>query len=341
METIRRPISKVFVASKLADLGQIVKEAIKNIGNVCVRELQVTPDGRLAQECVDEIPEIEFLFADPSVIGQVLSSNKNRVAWMQSTFAGLDAAFKVIDNLEKPPNAILTRQTDGFGQFMGEYVIGQIIARERNFTLMTELQKQSNFDCSQLVSYRGLNELCLGVIGFGIIGQEVARQCKAMNMTVWAAVRDARFNNGQAVSEHVHHIRPMSKLSEMLQACDYVVSVLPSTPESRGLLSGNVLQACEKKKSVLINIGRGDVIDDDSLVNAVRSGWLSGAILDVFNQEPLPADSPLWSVPGITITPHVSGITNVNKAVKTFTDNIVRYRNGEPMLNQVEMSKGY
>lgn len=298
------------------------------------------PDSTLMDECVCEIPEIEILFADPPVIGQVLSQKNVTVKWIQNTFAGVDAIMKEISKLEKSPSCILTRQTDGFGQLMGEYVIAQIIARERNFTQQYDLQKTSCWDQKSHLVYRGLHELSLGIIGLGTIGKEVARQCKAMNMTVWAAVRDERFQADLTCSG-VDHIRPISRLNEMLRECNYLVNVVPSTPATQGMLSGEVFKVCAEKKTVFINIGRGDIIDDNSLVNAIRCGWLGGAILDVFNIEPLPASHPLWTLPGVTISPHVSGATQVEQAVKTFVDNLASYESGKSLPNEVDFFKGY
>ncbi|CAG5120804.1 unnamed protein product [Candidula unifasciata] len=339
-----RQVSKIFVASKVANIADILRQSLKEagLGAVCVQQLTLSNnDTGLSKESLDKIPGIEVLLADPVFIAQVLVHPGNKSRWIQNTFAGLDAIVRALGTLEKPPEFLLTRQTEGFGQSMAEYVIGQIVARERNFPLMNDLQRASRFDYSQLTQYRRLNELNLGILGLGNIGTEVARQCKAVNMTVWAAVRDERLFTGQTSHQHVHYLRPMSKLPELLQEVDYLVSILPSTPGTRNLLSGDVLKPCAGKKTVFINIGRGDIIDDASLIHAVRSGWLGGAILDVFNTEPLPSESPLWTLPGVTITPHVSGITDTSTAVKTFVNNLIRYQNGQPLINQVDLTRGY
>ncbi|XP_055883942.1 glyoxylate/hydroxypyruvate reductase A-like isoform X2 [Biomphalaria glabrata] len=298
-----KKVAKVFVASRVQNLANILRTSTSDI---VVEEcsLSQNPENQLEKH----VSEIEFLFADPDIIGQVLAHPRNKVKWAQSTFAGLDALFKAIDKLHQLPDVLISRQTGGFGQKMGEYVIGQIIARERKFDIMRDLQKQKSFDGSQLYSYRCLNSLSIGILGFGTIGQEVVRQCKAMNMNVWAAVRDERFDSGENLNHSVDNFVPMSRLNEMLTEVDYLVNVLPSTPKTRGLLSDK-LHFCEKKKTIFINIGRGDIVDDNSLITAIQNGWLGGAILDVFNTEPLPSTSELWNLPNVTISPHVSGIT--------------------------------
>ena len=101
----------------------------------------------------------------------------------------------------------------------------------------------------------------------------------------------------------------IEELPKFLQQCDYICNVLPSTPSTKGLLSGDILKNCKERKTVFINIGRGDVISCDSILNASNNQWTGGAILDVFEEEPLPSDSALWTHPQVTITPHIARLT--------------------------------
>ena len=149
-----------------------------------------------------------------------------------------------------------------------------------------------------------MTDLSVGILGLGDIGKEIARVCKALGMTVWAVGRRQR----QEKPPNVDQYRTLEFLPEVLQSCDYFCNVLPSTSVTYHLLSGNALECCSEKKPVFINIGRGDVIDETSLVNALQKGWISGAILDVFEKEPLPKDSPLWDMPQVTITPHYAAV---------------------------------
>lgn len=150
---------------------------------------------------------------------------------------------------------------------------------------------------------RTLSQLSFGILGLGDIGKCIAKYCKALGMTTWAMGRTAR----QEIPSYIDEYRTTADLTELLKSCDYICNILPSTPDTKNLLSGNVLQVCNARQSCFINIGRGDVIDEASLVNALKTGWISGAILDVFEKEPLPKDSELWDMPGVTITPHCSG----------------------------------
>ena len=153
--------------------------------------------------------------------------------------------------------------------------------------------------------YRLLSELSIGILGLGDIGKEIARACKALGMRVWGVGRQEK----QEKNPNVDHYRTLKCLPEVLQSCDYFCNVLPDTSATRNLLSGNTLECGKEKSPVFINLGRGNVIDEASLVNALQKGWISGAILDVFENEPLPKESPLWDMPQVTITPHNAAVT--------------------------------
>ena len=151
--------------------------------------------------------------------------------------------------------------------------------------------------------YRLLSELKITILGCGSIGKEIAKHCKQFGATVYGMVNTKRTEKDEFVDEYF----TTSELPNYLNKSDYVCNVLPSTPSTKNLLTIDLLQHC--KETVLINIGRGDVITEDVLLHALEKKWLKGAILDVFNKETLPKDSKLWEYSNVHITPHVSGIT--------------------------------
>ena len=161
------------------------------------------------------------------------------------------------------------------------------------------------------MSYRDLSELTIGILGFGQIGQEIGRCCNSMRMTVNSIHRSVPSTK----FPYVDKCFSVQDLPECLRRCDYLCNVLPSTPSTKGLLSGDVLENCKEKKTVLINVGRGDVISNSSILKALENEWIGGAILDVCEEEPLPKDSPLWTHPQVTITPHVSGISTSKQVI--------------------------
>lgn len=155
------------------------------------------------------------------------------------------------------------------------------------------------------MKYRSLSNLTLGILGLGDIGKEVAKYCKALGMTIWAMGRTERTE----LPPDVDHFRTQSGLKEVLESSDYICNILPSTPTTQNLLAGDVLEVCKSRQSVFINVGRGDVISEESLLKALKNGWIAGAVLDVFEKEPLPKDSELWDMPGVTITPHCAAVS--------------------------------
>jgi phosphoglycerate dehydrogenase-like enzyme len=207
------------------------------------------------------------------------------------------------------PEFIFTRLGSGFGPLIASYVIGQIIAVERHFYQYVQDQAAKKWiwvEC-EYGRYRRLSDLSVGILGVGAIGEEVAKVCKSLGMRVCGLVR-----RNVPIAERCPFVDEyflMDSLPDLLHQCDYICNVLPSTEATRNLLSGDTLKNC-KAKARFINVGRGDIIDDDSLINALRQGWLDHAVLDVCNTEPLPTDSPLWESPKVTVTPHVSGLVD-------------------------------
>ena len=190
----------------------------------------------------------------------------------------------------------------------------------------------------------------LGVVGYGSIGREVGRLGQAFGMRVLALRRrsgraeegyvlEATGDRDGAIPDHFYQTQD---LCEMLGACDYVVVALPSTPDTYHTIGEAELRAM-KPNAYLVNIARGALVDEEALIRALDEGWIAGAGLDVFEQEPLPADSPLWDLENALLSPHVAGFTPHydDRAVALFAWNLARYVAGEPLLNLVDKAKGY
>jgi phosphoglycerate dehydrogenase-like enzyme len=169
----------------------------------------------------------------------------------------------------------------------------------------------------------------LGVVGLGPIGLEVARLGQALRMRVVGLRRRPR-------GDEPCETWPLARLDELLPETDALVLALPLTEDTRHLLDAKRLRAM-KRGAWLVNVGRGALVDEPALVEALRSGHLGGAGLDVFENEPLPPESPLWSLPNVIVTPHNSGDTpgNLDRACEIFLDNLGRYGRGEPLRNEV------
>lgn len=184
-----------------------------------------------------------------------------------------------------------------------------------------------------------LTDKTVGIVGLGRIGREVARVSKFFGMHVMATRRSAAIGEE---NEEVDRLLPRSDLHELLSVSDFVVLALPLTEESRGLIGASELKAM-KSSARLINVSRGAIVDESELVQALQEGWIGGAGLDVFTEEPLPADSPLRRMRNVIFSPHVSGDIAAYDvgAARLFAVNLQRYLEGEHLLNVVDKSRGY
>ncbi|MSQ26361.1 MAG: D-2-hydroxyacid dehydrogenase [Dehalococcoidia bacterium] len=180
----------------------------------------------------------------------------------------------------------------------------------------------------------------LGVLGMGQIGLEVAHRGRAFSMRVLGYRRSIASIERHAGDFEAVYPGPM--LTDLLGQCDFVVSALPLTKETTRIIGERELRAM-KPTAYLINVGRGKLIDEPVLVRALQEGWIAGAGLDVFEREPLPANSPLWDLPTCLISPHVTGetIDHRLRATRFFCDQLRRYVAGQPLKNIIDPAKGY
>ncbi|KAL3852442.1 hypothetical protein ACJMK2_016079 [Sinanodonta woodiana] len=329
-------MTQVFVASTVKGLAAAVRILLPK-----VEVIDVDVDSKVAYEMVNrqKLEEnAEILLADVPVIADIMYTNK-RLTWAQSTWAGIDAIQKRLDPNKAVPSFNLTRTGGAFGCLMAEYVLGYIITRERHILEVFQEQQKRNWTNAEFKIYRPLSQLRIGILGVGEIGKEIARSCKTFGMSVWGFTRTRPI--GEKMCSAVDTYKSGEELPELLQSCDYICNVLPSTKDTQNLLSGNTLSRCQEKRSIFINIGRGTVIDDASLINALRKNWIGGAILDVFNTEPLPADSPLWSLPNVIITPHISGTSLPLPVAEAFAANYTLYKEGKPLKFLYSWEHGY
>lgn len=276
----------------------------------------------------------DILVADTKVIANVLDYIPN-VKWVQSTWAGVEALFKKL-NKNKIPNFILTKLgNESFADYMAEYIIAQIIINERQFYQLWDNQKDSKWIRVEKEKGRILQNLTVGILGVGTIGSRVAKFLKQRGSTIYGFAKHPR-----SIEEFGDFDKIVTDISDLLMECDYLCNVLPSTSETRGLLNGNVLQKC-LKKPVFINIGRGDIIKEEDLIYALKEKWISKAVLDVFETEPLPPNNLLWKIPEVIITPHIGSITQHHQVAQCFTENYKRFLSGKQLLYVVDWKQGY
>jgi phosphoglycerate dehydrogenase-like enzyme len=269
--------------------------------------------------------------------------------WIQLHSAGVD---HILDHPIMDSEVTITTVSGIHATPISEYVFASILAHRWRVALWTHCQREAEWPSGRwsLFARPELRDSTLGVVGYGSIGREVGRLGQAFGMRVLALRRTeerskagyAEAQTGDPTGSIPDRFYPPSGLHEMLSKCDYVVIALPLTAETTHLIGTAELQAM-KPTAYLVNIARGAIVDEAALVQALREGWIAGAGLDVFEQEPLPADSPLWDLESALISPHVAGFTpNYDRrAAALFARNLERYLSGEPLLNMVNKTLGY
>jgi len=309
--------------------------------------------------------------ADPTLFAKRIEHfPSSTFKWLQSTWAGVDAFLKPIPVKDRRKDYTLTRLGGVFGPLMSEFLIAQMVARERHFWYTAEAQSKSTWVNAECNRYRPLSTLTVGIMGLGSIGQYLCKTAKFFGMKVHGfrqnsdkpTKKDSSSANDEAKSL-CDRIYGSSEMDAFLSSADYIVCILPSTDDTRGLLSNGRLKACASFKSkkplgaepkplsvgkradgvCLVNVGRGDVVDEASVVEALKQGWISTAILDVFSPEPLAASSALWSFPPhqVVITPHVSAATLGGDVAGVFSQNLDLLLAGKPLMYEVDIEKGY
>jgi phosphoglycerate dehydrogenase-like enzyme len=292
-------------------------------------------------------PDAEILYTGP--LPREILDIAPRLRWVQLHSAGAD---HILDNpIMRSPVAITT--TSGIHATpIAEYVLASILAHRWRVPMWTHCQRNAEWPSGrwELYSRPELRGSTLGIVGYGSIGREVGRLGQAFGMRVLAFRRSAdRAERGYAVQDTGDpkgsipaRLYGPGTLHEMLAECDYVVVALPLTPETTHFIGEAELRAM-KPTAYLVNIARGALVDEGALVRALREGWIAGAGLDVFEQEPLPPDSPLWGLENLLISPHVAGFTPHydERATALFAENLSRYLSGQPLLNLLDKAKGY
>jgi phosphoglycerate dehydrogenase-like enzyme len=273
-----------------------------------------------------EIEACNIILGEPDRVAQVFDS-VSQLQWVQSTFAGVEPLLEP----NRRNDYLLTNVKDIFGPMMSEYVFGYVIALERHIFKIAKNQRKKRW---KGLRYRTLNKVTLGVCGVGSIGRHIAATAKHFGMTVWGYRK-----SGKPVAQ-VDRMFTKPDLLEFLSVPDYIVITLPHTPETEHIFDQAAFDAM-KNSAVLINVGRGRVVSESSLIQALNAGKVRGAVLDVFEQEPLTSDNPLWDMDNVWITPHISAYSFAEDIVTIFMENYKRFKSGKPLLYTVDFNKGY
>ena len=275
-----------------------------------------------------------------------------RLRWVQLYSAGADAVFHT--PLFQMPAVTFTTTSGIHAIPMAEYTFTMLLAWFHRFPNLLDLQRQGQWPQNNvrttLLVPKELREQTIGIVGYGSIGRQVARLANAFGMRILAMQRGTDHRDkgyqiagvGDPEGTLPDRYFAPEQLHTMLAECDVVVIAVPLTPSTQGMFNKAVF-AGMKPTAFLVNIARGEVCNESDLIRALEEKQIAGAAVDVFEHEPLPSSSPLWHLPNVFISPHISGLTTRydERAAALFAENLRRYLTDQPLFNVVDKALGY
>lgn len=302
---------------------------------------------------VEEVPDEEWDRVDVLYTNRVLPSLEQapHLRWIQFHWAGVDHAIDA--PIMKRAGLTATSLSGAAATQVAEYVLMMLLGLGHHFPDLLHSQRRGEWpkDRWERFSPRELRDCTIGIVGYGSIGRQVARLALPFGAHIYATKRDLRHLEdygyvldgfGDPHGDFVHRFYPPQALRSMVKECDYLVITAPLTPATNNLINGEILAAM-KPGAFLVDVSRGGIVEQNALYSVLRDHKIAGAALDVFPEEPLPADSPLWKASNVIITPHISGDTPHYdvRAIEMFAHNLRRYLEGQPLLNQIDVENGY
>jgi phosphoglycerate dehydrogenase-like enzyme len=292
--------------------------------------------GLTAEAFENAAPDATVIFCwafSQALLRQVLSMAP-RIRWVHTRAAGIDKLL--FPELVHSP-AVLTNGTGVFSQSLGEWVLGAILYFAKDMRRLIRSQMAGRWDPFNVVEISGQT---LGIVGYGDIGRAIATRARSLGMRVLGLTRRGPL---------LYHMDPLvsqifapADRIRMIAQCDYIAVAAPLTPETRGLI-GEAEFAAMKPEAVVINVGRGPVIDEAALIRALTEKRIQGAALDVYDCEPLPQGHPLYYLDNVLLSPHCADHTQdwLEAAMRFFLAQFERFRKGDPLLNVVDKTLGY
>ncbi len=271
--------------------------------------------------------DADVALGEPSLLARVLPLAR-RLQWVQSTWAGVEP---LLDTALRR-DYVLTNACGVFGGLMSEYVFGYLLAHERRVVQRYRSQQAGRWDPTPPGTLRGKQ---LGLLGVGSIGAALARTAKHFGMRVKGYTRASE---GEPDVDAYFHGR--DSLPAFAADLDYLVCVMPNTSDTCQFVDAALLRALPPR-AVLVNPGRGSVVAEDALADALSAGRLAGAVLDVFEQEPLPPEHIFWRTPNVVITSHTAALSVPADIAALFIANYRRWIRDEPLQCRVEFARGY
>ena len=302
---------------------------------------------------VDEISPEVWATAEVLYTGRVIPPPElaPNLRWIQFHFAGIDHAREA--PIIRREGLVATTMSGASASQVAEYILMMLLALGHRLPDMIDHQRKSiwpkdRWDRFLPIELRGST---VGIVGYGSIGRQVARLLQPFGARVFATKRDVMHPDdlgysinglGDPHGDYVHRLYPGEALRSMAKVVDFLVITVPLSDSTRDLVDQEVFQVM-KETSFIIDTSRGGVVNQIALINALKEKRIAGAALDVFPEEPLSVDNPLWKLPNVIITPHISGSTRYydERAMELFSENLRRYLEDQPLLNQVIIGLGY
>ena len=310
--------------------------------------VQVLPVRKPEEIPPDVLARAEVLYTDRVLPAPELLPN---LRWVQFHYAGVD--FAVDAPLLKKPDLLVTTLSGAAAPQMAEYALTMILALGHRMLDLQYAQNRAEWPRDRWERFRPaeLRDSTVGIVGYGSIGREIARLVRAFGARVLAAKKDAMHpadsgytipGLGDPTGDLFHRLYPAQALRSMMKECDFVVIAVPLTPETRGMIGAAEL-AVMKPSAFLVHIARGGVVDQNALISVLQERKIAGAALDVFPEEPLPSNSPLWRLNNVLLSPHIAGISTRydERAMHLFVENMKRYLNNAELLNRFDLHRGY
>jgi phosphoglycerate dehydrogenase-like enzyme len=281
-----------------------------------------------------EVADAEVLLGW-QINAEVLAKAKN-LRWFHVPFAGVNRLIEGCPEL-KTGDIIMTNGSGTMSPPMADAIMGYIIMFNRQFLKHFRNQQKHVWEEGFDFEMYELSTQTLGIVGYGAIGKDVAIRAKPFGLRIIATK-----NNTAGAYPELDEVMPSSDLPKLLAESDYVLISAPLTPETHGLIGKKELEMM-KPTAIIMNVGRGPIIKQAELIEALRENKIGGAALDVTDPEPLPADSPLWDMENVFITPHAIPASNrvPLRMVELFISNLKAYLNNQPLKNVVDVNKGY
>jgi phosphoglycerate dehydrogenase-like enzyme len=301
----------------------------------------------------EDIPADQWARTEVLYTNRVIPSAEQapRLRWIQFHWAGVD---HTIDTpILKKSGLMATSLSGAAASQMAEYVLLMMLALGHRIPELIAHQKRAEWPRDRWERFLPveLRDSTVGIVGYGSIGRQIARVLHPLGAIVLATKRDLMNprdtgyipgDMGDPEGDLVSRLYPPEALRSMIKECDFVVVTVPKTPRTVGMLGAAEIAAM-KPAAFLVDVSRGGIVDHAALIQALKDRKIAGAALDVYPEEPLPADSPLWKLPNVILTPHISGNTvHYNeRAIALFVENLQRFLNNLPLYNLIDMERGY